>query len=147
MSLVRKNKNYHRIHCAMRNLQIVLINTNFFHIADVLAGADVTIMEEGTELIHRLKDFITKKPGAAPLPMFTSCCPGWIEFVEKCSPEYIPHISTAKSPHMMQGSLLKAFFSDLIESPEEKLRVVSIMPCVRKVSSRNCTEKSRVQGL
>lgn len=110
-------------------------NQHLFKIpsTDVLAGADVTIMEEGTELIHRLKEHIAGNPDAPPLPMFTSCCPGWIEFVEKCAPEYIPHISSAKSPHMMQGALLKTFFSQVIESPEEKLRIVSIMPCVRKV--------------
>lgn len=100
--------------------------------ADVIAGADITIMEEGTELMHRLRDNLQGKPDAAPLPMFTSCCPGWIDFVEKCDPDLIPHLSTAKSPHMMEGALIKAFFSETLNRPDTDLDVVSIMPCVRK---------------
>jgi len=104
----------------------------FDFVFDVLAGADMTIMEEGTELMHRLRDNLEGNPDAAPLPMFTSCCPGWIEFVEKCAPEIIPHVSTAKSPHMMEGALIKAFFSETLSRPDTDLEVVSIMPCVRK---------------
>ena len=66
------------------------------------------------------------------LPMFTSCCPGWIQFVEQCAPELIPHVSTAKSPHMMGGALIKAYFSSDIGTSESDVSVVSIMPCVRK---------------
>lgn len=78
----------------------------FDHVFDVIAGADLTILEEGSELIQRLADNLLGKEDAAPLPMFSSCCPGWIEFVEKCSPEVIPYVSTAKSPHMMQEACL-----------------------------------------
>lgn len=102
------------------------------YVFDVIAGADLTILEEGSELIQRLADTLEGKKDAAPLPMFTSCCPGWIEFVEKCSPEVIPYVSTAKSPHMMQGAIIKTFFSDVIKRPEEDISVTSVMPCVRK---------------
>ncbi len=97
----------------------------FDYVFDVLAGADITIMEEGTELLHRIRD-------GGVLPMFTSCCPGWIEFVEKCDPELIPHLSTAKSPHMMEGALIKEYFSEKIGKKDSELSLVSIMPCVRK---------------
>ncbi|KAL4549778.1 hypothetical protein Ndes2526B_g04765 [Nannochloris sp. 'desiccata'] len=97
----------------------------FDYVFDVLAGADITIMEEGTELLHRIRD-------GGVLPMFTSCCPGWIEFVEKCDPDLIPHLSTAKSPHMMEGALIKEYFSQKIGKSDSELSLVSIMPCVRK---------------
>lgn len=104
----------------------------FDYVFDVATGADLTIMEEGSELIHRIVDNLEHKPNAPPLPMFSSCCPGWVDFVEKSSPEMIPYVSTAKSPHMMQGAVIKTFFSDIIEHPEEDIVVTSIMPCVRK---------------
>lgn len=104
----------------------------FKYVFDVTAGADLTIMEEGTELVERLKGFVAGKKDAAPLPMFTSCCPGWIDFVGKCSPEMLPYISTCKSPQIMEGAVLKAFFTDVSGHPKDKLRVVSVMPCVRK---------------
>ena len=105
----------------------------FDYVFDVIAGADLTIMEEGTELLHRLRKHLTGSPAeAGDLPMMTSCCPGWIDFCEKCSPEMLPYISTAKSPHMMQGAVLKAFVSDVSGHSEDSLRVCSMMPCVRK---------------
>ena len=109
-----------------------LRSLGFDYVFDVTAGADLTILEEGSELVHRIVGALEHSPNAAPLPMFSSCCPGWIDFVEKCSPELIPYISTAKSPHMMQGAVIKTFFSEVINHPEEDLVVTSIMPCVRK---------------
>lgn len=97
----------------------------FDYVFDVVAGADITIMEEGTELLHRIRD-------GGVLPMFTSCCPGWIDFVEKCDPDLIPHLSTVKSPHMMEGALLKEYFSQKIGKTDSEVSLVSIMPCVRK---------------
>jgi iron-only hydrogenase group A len=97
----------------------------FDYVFDVLAGADLTIMEEGTELLHRIRD-------GGVLPMFTSCCPGWVEFVEKCDADLIPHLSTAKSPHMMEAALIKEYFSQKIGKTDSELSVVSIMPCIRK---------------
>lgn len=104
----------------------------FDYVFDVATGADLTIMEEGSELIHRIVDNLEHTPDAPPLPMFTSCCPGWVDFVEKSAPELIPHVSTAKSPHMMQGAVIKTFFSDIIDHPEEDIVVTSVMPCIRK---------------
>lgn len=97
----------------------------FDYVFDVVSAADITIMEEGTELLHRLRN-------GGTLPMMTSCCPGWIEFVEKCAPQFIPNLSTAKSPHMMGGSLIKAFFSEALGVTDRDMSVTSIMPCVRK---------------
>jgi len=105
----------------------------FHYVFDVLAGADVTIVEEGTELFRRLRaNLVDHVEGAAPLPMFTSCCPGWIEYVENQAPEMIPHVSTVKSPHMIEGALVKAFFSTTLNRSSSELEVVSVMPCVRK---------------
>jgi iron only hydrogenase large subunit-like protein len=90
----------------------------FDYVFDTLFAADVTIMEEGTELLHRLEAKAAEAAGkAAPaveeegghaassvLPMFTSCCPGWVAMVEKSNPELIPFLSTCKSPQMMMGA-------------------------------------------
>lgn len=104
----------------------------FDYVFDVVSAADVTIMEEGTELIHRLRDTMKGKPDAAPLPMFTSCCPGWVEWIEKCAPDLIPYLSSAMSPHIMGGSLTKAFFTEVIGKKDTDICMVSVMPCVRK---------------
>lgn len=87
--------------------------------------ADLTIMEEASELINRIK---TKKP----LPMFTSCCPAWIKFVEQTYPEMIPHLSTCKSPQQMFGALLKSYWCEKNGVPPENLFVVSVIPCTAK---------------
>lgn len=104
----------------------------FDYVFDTLAGADLTIMEEGFELLERLEGLVNKRPDTAPLPMFTSCCPGWIGFVETCAPEIIPHVSSCKSPHMMVGSVLKTYFAEKIGKRSNEISVVSVMPCVRK---------------
>lgn len=94
----------------------------FNHVYDVNTAADFTIIEESEELLNR----INEKTG--PLPMFTSCCPGWYKFVEEFAPEFIPNISTCKSPNEMLGSLVKYYF----EKQNKKVKVVSIMPCTAK---------------
>eukprot|EP00887_Chlorella_sp_A99_P003165 scaffold9.g3165.t1 len=104
----------------------------FDYVFDTLAGADMTIMEEGFELLERLEGMLSGKPHRAPLPMFTSCCPGWIGFVEQMAPEMIPHLSSTKSPHMIVGSVIKNYFSQKIGLSAHDIRVVSIMPCVKK---------------
>lgn len=98
----------------------------FSYVFDTNFGADVTIVEEGSELIHRL----TTK--GSVLPMFTSCCPGWINFVERSHSEMIPHISSTKSPHMITGKLIKTYFAERMHIKESNLYVVSLMPCVAK---------------
>lgn len=87
--------------------------------------ADLTIMEEASELIER----ITKKK---TLPMFTSCCPGWIKFCEHYYPEFLPHLSTCKSPQQMFGAVLKSYYCQKNGIDPKNLYVVSIIPCTAK---------------
>lgn len=97
----------------------------FDDISDVNFGADVTIMEEGTEFINRLSN-------GGVLPMFTSCSPGWIRYIERYYPNYLPHLSTCKSPQQIQGSLIKHYWSKKIGVAKDRIKVVSIMPCIAK---------------
>ncbi len=92
---------------------------------DTCSGADLTIMEESSELIDRIK---TNKP----LPMFTSCCPAWVKFVEMFYPKYIPNISTCKSPISMLCAIIKSYFANQIGAKPEDLFVVALTPCVAK---------------
>ena len=97
----------------------------FNKVFDTDFAADVTIMEEGSELIKRIKN-----NGA--LPMMTSCSPGWINFVEKFYPEFIDNLSTCKSPQQMFGALAKTYYAEKLGIPAESIFVVSIMPCTAK---------------
>ncbi|MDP3176715.1 MAG: [FeFe] hydrogenase, group A, partial [Spirochaetaceae bacterium] len=101
----------------------------FDKVFDTQFTADLTIMEEGTELIHRLT-----KGGAASgkLPMITSCSPGWINFIETFYPSLLPHLSTCKSPQQMFGALAKTFYAEKTGIDPATLKVVSIMPCTAK---------------
>ncbi|MDD6645724.1 MAG: NADH-dependent [FeFe] hydrogenase, group A6 [Oscillospiraceae bacterium] len=87
--------------------------------------ADLTILEEANELVER----ITRKE---TLPMFTSCCPGWVKFVEHYYPEMIPHLSTCKSPQGMFGAVLKSYYAQKYNMDPEKMFVVSVIPCTAK---------------
>lgn len=102
----------------------------FDDITDVNFGADVTIMEEGTELLGRLRKHLDGEKVA--LPMITSCSPGWIRYIEQYYPEYLDNLSTTKSPQQIQGSVIKHYYSDKINVAKEKIHVVSIMPCIAK---------------
>lgn len=95
------------------------------YVFDVTFGADLTIMEEASELIDRIKNEKT-------LPQFTSCCPAWVKFVETFYPQYIPNLSTCRSPIGMQASILKNYFAKLIEIEPSDLVVVAMTPCVAK---------------
>jgi iron-only hydrogenase group A len=97
----------------------------FDKVFDTQFTADLTIMEEGSELIQRLT-----KGGA--LPMITSCSPGWINFIEGFYPSLLPHLSTCKSPQQMFGALAKSFYAKQACIAPESLRVASIMPCTAK---------------
>jgi len=97
----------------------------FKYVFDTNFGADMTILEEGTELIGRISN-------NGVLPMFTTCCPAWINFVEKIHPEVIPHLSSAKSPHMMAGRTIKTYFAEKKNINPNDLYVVSLMPCTAK---------------
>lgn len=96
------------------------------YVFDTTFSADLTIMEEAAELVAR----ITKK--TKPLPQFTSCCPAWVAFVETFYPEYIPHLSTAKSPIGMQGATVKTYFAKQAGIDPEKIVHVAVTPCTAK---------------
>lgn len=90
-------------------------------------------MEEGTELLHRLQEHLEEHPQKdEPLPMFTSCCPGWVAMVEKSNPELIPYLSTCKSPQMMMGAVVKNYFAREAGVAAHDIVCTSVMPCVRK---------------
>ncbi|HWQ82484.1 MAG TPA: NADH-dependent [FeFe] hydrogenase, group A6 [Ignavibacteria bacterium] len=97
----------------------------FKRVFDTNFAADLTIMEEATELVNRVT---TKKP----LPMFTSCCPGWVKYIEHRKPELLKHVSTCKSPHEMEGAVLKTYYAKKIGIDPKDIVVVSIMPCTVK---------------
>ncbi len=103
----------------------------FDYVFDTDFAADLTIMEEGTELLHRLTNFL-KDPESAKMPLMTSCCPGWVSFVEQHFPELRENLSTAKSPQQMFGAIAKSYFAEKLGVDREKLVVVSIMPCLAK---------------
>jgi len=91
--------------------------------------ADLTILEEANELISRITSNKVDKP---PLPMFTSCCPGWIKFMEHYYPEMLPNLSTCKSPQGMFGALLKSYYCQKNHIDPKDLYVVSVIPCTAK---------------
>jgi NADH-quinone oxidoreductase subunit G/NADP-reducing hydrogenase subunit HndD len=97
----------------------------FKRVFDTSFAADLTIMEEGSELVSRIKN-------GGKLPMMTSCSPGWIKFVEQFYPDMIENISTCKSPQQMMGALIKSFFAQRQGLDPSKIVSVSIMPCTAK---------------
>jgi len=103
----------------------------FATVFDTNFTADLTIIEEGTELLTRLKKAILDKEPVA-LPQFTSCSPGWIKFVEHFYPELIPNLSTCKSPQQMFGALAKTYWAQKVDKKPEDIFVVSVMPCTAK---------------
>ena len=92
---------------------------------DVDFAADLTIMEEGTELLNRIKN-------GGVLPMITSCSPGWIKYCETFYPDFIPNLSTCKSPNQMQGAVTKTYFAKQNDLDPRDIYVVSVMPCTAK---------------
>jgi len=96
------------------------------YVFDVTFSADLTILEEGTELLLRVLK------GAAPLPQFTSCCPAWVKYVETFLPELIPFISTAKSPISMQGATIKTYMARMYNLDPRKIVTVAVAPCTAK---------------
>jgi NADP-reducing hydrogenase subunit HndD len=102
-----------------------LRHIGFDRVFDTSFTADLTIMEEGSEFVHRVKT-------GGVLPMLTSCSPGWIKFVEQFYPDFIPNLSTCKSPQQMMGALVKSFFADREKLDPANIVSVSIMPCTAK---------------
>lgn len=97
----------------------------FQHIFDTDFGADMAVMEEGHELLERLKT-------DGPFPLITSCSPGWVKFMEHFYPEFIPNMSTSKSPQQIVGILTKTFFAERLGVDPSKIYQVSVMPCSAK---------------
>lgn len=97
----------------------------FNKVFDTNFTADLTIIEEGNELLDRIKNNKT-------LPMMTSCCPGWINFAEKMYPEILPHLSSCKSPQQMFGAVAKTYYAERAGVAADKMFVVSVMPCTAK---------------
>lgn len=104
----------------------------FNSVLDTDFSADLTIMEEGTELLTRLKKVLVDKDTETRLPMFTSCSPGWIKFIEHKYPELLHNLSTCKSPQQMFGALAKTFYAKKKNLDPSKVVSVSIMPCTAK---------------
>jgi len=103
----------------------------FDHVFDTDFSADLTIMEEGTELLQRLRGHLAGDPNVR-LPILTSCCPGWVNFFEHNFSDLLDVPSTAKSPQQMFGAIAKSWFADRIGVNRKDLVVVSIMPCLAK---------------
>ena len=111
----------------------------FDKVFDVDTAADFTIMEEGTEFLHRLKE------GGA-LPLITSCSPGWIRYCEQHYPDMIANLSTCKSPQQMFGSLIKTYYADKMGINPRDIVVVTIMPCTAKKYEVKRPEQRMVNG-
>ena len=97
----------------------------FDKVFDTDFAADLTIMEEGTELLNRIKE-------GGKLPLITSCSPGWVKFCEHNFPEFLDNLSTAKSPHEMYGAVLKSYYAEKAGIDPKDIYVVSVMPCTAK---------------
>lgn len=102
----------------------------FDHVYDTDFTADLTIMEEGTELLQRLNRYLAGEKEA--LPILTSCCPAWVNFLETQYPDLLHVPSTAKSPQQMFGAVVKNYLAEKLGVPREKLVLVSVMPCLAK---------------
>ncbi len=116
-------------------LAAALHEMGFDDVFDTNWAADLTIVEEGTEFLQRLRSNLSpaEEAGRAPaLPMITSCSPGWIKYVEHKFPDQLDHISTCKSPHTMFGAVVKSYYAQKIGVDPQKLFVVSVMPCTAK---------------
>ncbi|MCI1244739.1 MAG: [FeFe] hydrogenase, group A [Bacilli bacterium] len=113
----------------------------FQRVFDVNWGADLTITEESQELVNR----IVKK--TAPLPQITSCSPGWINYMEFFYSDLIPHVSTCKSPHEMQGAITKSYFAEKHGLDPKDIYVVSVMPCTAKKGEKERPQNAAVEHL
>ena len=111
---------------ATKKLYTLLKRMGFDAVFDTNFGADVTIMEEATEFVKRYTE------GEGVLPLISSCCPAWVDFMEKFHPDIIQNFSTCKSPHQILASLAKTYYPQQINIPPQDIVMVSIMPCIAK---------------
>lgn len=110
---------------ATRQMVGALLRMGFDKVFDTDTSADLTILEEGTELLNRMQN-------GGTLPMITSCSPGWIKFAEHYYPDLLPNLSSCKSPHEMFGAILKSYYAQEAGIDPKKIVTVSVMPCTAK---------------
>ncbi len=120
-------------------MSAALHRIGFDSVLDTNFAADLTIIEEGNELLHRLKKALVDKEQVA-LPMFTSCCPAWVKFCEHLYPEYLDNLSTAKSPQQMFGPMSKTYYAKKKGIDPKDIVSVAIMPCTAKKFEANRPE-------
>ena len=113
-------------------LNTALRRCGFDKIFDTNFTADLTIIEEGTELITRLYNILVNENTEQPVPQFTSCSPGWVKYLEHFYPEYIPNLSSAKSPQQMFGALIKTWYAQINNIDPKDIVSVALMPCSAK---------------
>ena len=123
-------------------LNTALRECGFDKIFDTNFAADLTIIEEGTELLLRLYKALVKKDTTVAVPQFTSCSPGWVKYLEHFYPEYIPNLSTAKSPQQMFGAVIKTYYAKLNGIGPKDIVTVALMPCSAKKFECNRPEMS-----
>jgi NADH-quinone oxidoreductase subunit G len=114
----------------------------FDYVFDTSFSADLTIMEEATEFLHRFKGGELDK-----YPMFTSCCPGWVRFVKSQFPELVGQLSTAKSPQQMFGAVVKSYLAEKLNVSPDKICSVSVMPCTAKKAECDLPTMRNEQGI
>ena len=102
------------------------------YVFDTDFSADLTIMEEGSELLHRIARHDAGGEDAPALPLMTSCCPGWVRYVKARYPQFVPQVSTSKSPQQMFGAMAKTHYADVLGVEAKDVFCVSVMPCVAK---------------
>ncbi len=122
-----------KIYTALREL-------GFKYVFDTNFTADLTIMEEGSELLERVSK-------GGKLPMFTSCCPGWVNYCEKKYHDMLPHLSTCKSPQQMQGALVKTYFAEKNGLKANQIYNVSVMPCTAKLGESSKDKNMSSSGV
>ena len=108
-------------------LAAALRRLGFDGVFDTDFAADLTIMEEATEFLRRVQS-------GGTLPLITSCCPGWVKYCETFHPDFIPNLSTCKSPQQMFGAMAKSYYAEKMGLRPEDIFVVSVMPCTAKSS-------------
>ncbi len=123
-------------------LAAALRHLGFDYVFDTNFSADLTIMEESAELIEHLTH-----AGKYPVPMFTSCCPGWIRFLKKEYPEMVHYMSTSKSPMSMFSAIVKSYYAKLLDVSPEKIVCVAVMPCVAKKYEADVPEVNSEPGI
>jgi NADH-quinone oxidoreductase subunit G/[NiFe] hydrogenase diaphorase moiety small subunit len=119
-------------HSFTGELNTALRRVGFDMVFDTNFTADLTIMEEGTELLNRLRKSLVDNDRNVKLPQFTSCSPGWVKFIEHFYPEYLDYLSSAKSPQQMFGALIKTFYAKEAGLDPADIVTVALMPCAAK---------------